>query len=45
MHASMIISGPDLAAYRRNILCAGESVGQGSLICFLGPPDPSMRSE
>ena len=29
MHASMIISGPDLIAYRRNILCAGESVGTG----------------
>lgn len=29
MHASMIISGPDLVAYRRNILCAGESVGTG----------------
>ena len=29
MHASMIISAPDLVAYRRNILCAGEWVGVG----------------
>src|ERR1035437_7762417 len=29
MRAPMIISAPDLVVYRRNILCAGESVGTG----------------
>jgi hypothetical protein len=43
MHAPMIISAPDLVAYRRNVLCTGESVGRGSLICFLGSAGPGRE--
>jgi hypothetical protein len=37
MHASMIISAPDLVAYRRNILCAGEWVGRQAGVADLLP--------